>query len=86
MMIAGIRVRDEAILGLAWLLHDAGFEDTTETLVAALEEQRNVVALTIDDREAILRALDDPPHGLAELRSVLLEEQVWRVREGLVSP
>jgi hypothetical protein len=28
--------------------------------------------------------LDDPPAGeLAELRAVLLEEHVWRVREGL---
>jgi hypothetical protein len=43
-----------------------------------------VLALTIDDREAILRALDDPPDSLAELRGVLLREHEWRVREGLV--
>jgi len=34
-----------------------------------------VLALSIDDREHILRALDDPQtEGLAELRSVLLAE------------
>jgi len=43
-----------------------------------------VLALTIEDRERILRALDDPPTGLAELRGVLLVEHEWRVREGLV--
>jgi hypothetical protein len=30
------------------------------------------VALTIPEREKIIRALDDPPDGLAELRGVLL--------------
>ena len=43
-----------------------------------------MLALTIADREAILRALDDPSAGLAELRGVLLHEHEWRVREGLV--
>jgi hypothetical protein len=28
--------------------------------------------------------LDDPPHGLAELRAVLLAEHEARVRDGLV--
>jgi hypothetical protein len=42
-----------------------------------------VLALTIDDREAILRALGDPPDSLGELRGVLLREHKWRVREGL---
>jgi hypothetical protein len=42
------------------------------------------VALTIADREAILRVLEDCPDGLAELRGVLLGEHEWRRREGLV--
>jgi hypothetical protein len=42
------------------------------------------VALTILEREAIVWVLDDPPAGeLAALRGLLLEEHVWRVREGL---
>jgi hypothetical protein len=27
--------------------------------------------------------LDDPPSGLEELRAVLLQEHVWRQRDGL---
>jgi hypothetical protein len=41
-----------------------------------------VLALTITEREAIIRTLDDPPDGLAELRGVLLREHKWSVREG----
>ena len=48
-----------------------------------LRRERAVVALTIPDREAILRALDDPSDGLAELRGVLLREREWRKRVGL---
>ena len=35
-------------------------------------------------REAILRMLEDCPEELAELRATLLQEHVWRKREGLV--
>jgi hypothetical protein len=31
----------------------------------------------------IIRALEDPPAGLEELRGVLLSEFEWRRREGL---
>jgi hypothetical protein len=43
-----------------------------------------VFGLSIPERELIIRALDDPPAGLAELRAVLLRERVGRVRDGLV--
>ncbi len=44
-----------------------------------------VVALTIEDLERILWALDDVrTDALAELRGVLLSEHEWRGREGLV--
>ena len=52
--------------------------------MVALEAEQAMVALTIQDREAILRTLDDPPAGLAELRGVLLDEHQGRVRDGLV--
>jgi hypothetical protein len=46
-----------------------------------------VLALTIEDRERILLALDDVrADALAELRRVLLREHEWRVRESLVEP
>jgi hypothetical protein len=41
------------------------------------------VGLTIPDRQAILRVLEDCPESLAELRGVLLREHEWRMREGL---
>ena len=40
-------------------------------------------ALEVDEREAILRVLEDGPEEFAELRAVLLQEHVWRQREGL---
>ncbi len=42
-----------------------------------------VLGLSIAERETIIRALDDPPPGLEELRGVLLAEHVGRKREGL---
>jgi hypothetical protein len=59
--LAGVPVRDEDVLDLARLLHDAGCDDTAEVLVVALEAEQAIVALTIQDREAILRSLDDRP-------------------------
>ena len=49
----------------------------------ALANERPVVSLTIDEREMIIRSLDDPPESLDELSAVLLREHEWR-REGLV--
>ena len=65
--------------------HDAGFDDTAEALVVALEgKQALVVDLSIQDREGILSTLDDPQtDALAELRETLLLEHEWRVRVGL---
>ena len=82
MMLAGIPVRDQVVLELAGNLRDAGFDDVAERLEDAYAETK-VLALTIADREATLRTLDDPPAGLAELRGVLLLEHEWRKREGL---
>jgi hypothetical protein len=43
-----------------------------------------VLALTILERETIIRTLDDAPPWLEEFRAVLLREHVGRVRDGLV--
>jgi hypothetical protein len=54
-------------------------------LEKALRLGITIVALSVDDRERILRALDAPPSDfLAELRGVLIVEHEWRVDEGLV--
>jgi hypothetical protein len=58
-------------------------EPTAGTLEGALDAGPATVALTIEDRERILRAPEDCPDGLAELRGVLLREHAWRIREGL---
>jgi len=56
----------------------------SERLEPAYDRERNVLALTVADREAIIRALDDPPDLRAEHRGVLLAEHEGRLRPGLV--
>jgi hypothetical protein len=84
MQLAGIPVRDEDIFKLAGLLRDGDMEDVAHKLEHALLMETRILALTIVDRESILRALDEAnTDELAELRGVLLREHEWRVREGL---
>jgi len=78
-MLAGIPVSTDLVGKLARLVD----EPTATVLHRALEAEVVILALTIADRERILRALADPPAGLEELRAVLLKEQAWRTREGL---
>jgi uncharacterized protein (DUF1778 family) len=83
--LAGTPIRDEDVFKLAGLLRSSGFEDVAAKLTHALLIETKVLALTVVDRESILRALDEPPSdGLAELRDVLLAEHERRVRQGLV--
>ena len=72
MMLAGIRVADKDVLELARLLREVKFDEVAARLEGAWDAETKVVALTIEDRERILRALDDPPAGLAELERVSL--------------
>ena len=83
MMLAGFRVRDQDVLELARLLREAGFDVIAEKLENGYDRETKILALTITDREAILRTFDDPPDGLVEFRGVLLREHEWRVREVL---
>ena len=85
MLLAGLPVPDRLVLELAQCIRTEGLNDTAEILEHAYDEKRNMVALTISDREAILHALEYCPYGLSELRSVLLLEHEWRLAEGLVS-
>ncbi len=78
--VAGIPIRDELILELARLVDDEHLADRLET---ACGREVKVLALDIPERETIIRALEDPPAGLEELRGVLLREHEWRRREGL---
>ena len=81
MYLAGLRIPDEDVRELIKLVD----EPTRSFLEKALALNGEVVALTIEDRERILWALDDVrTEALAELRGVLLQEHEWRMREGLV--
>jgi len=82
--LAGISVREENAADLARLLLDAGFEETADVLLVALDAAQDLVALSPADREAMLQVLDDPPHGLTELRGVLLAKHESPVDDGLV--
>jgi hypothetical protein len=79
--LAGVPVTDDAVLELARLVDDDALADRLETAYGRLTK---VLALTIQERETIIRALDDAPPGLEELRAVLIREHVGRVRDGLV--
>jgi hypothetical protein len=79
MYLAGPRIPDEDVRELIRRVA----EPTRSLLQKSLALQTEVVALTIEDRERILWALDDVrTEALAELRGVLLQEQEWHVREG----
>ena len=81
MYLAALRIPDEDVRELITLVD----EPTQSFLEKALALDSEVVALTVEDRERILWALDDvPTDALAELRGVLLQEHEWRLREGLV--
>ena len=84
MQLAGVPVPDRDVLELARLLREAGFDDTAGRLEDTCDREAKVIALTIPEREQILRALDDPPDGLTELRGVLLDKHEGRLRQGLV--
>jgi hypothetical protein len=84
---AGLRpidLNDTLYHQLTLLLRAADEDVTAEILDRAANAGNEAVALTVDDRQRILAALDDLPEGLADLRAVLLNEDTWRVREGLV--
>ena len=84
MEIAGIAVDGLAVIELADRLLHAGHMDTAALLLIAHACGDERVGLNIDDREAVLAVLRDPPDGLYELRRALMFERVGRVRAGLV--
>jgi hypothetical protein len=81
MMLAGLKLPDDDVRELARLVD----EPTRSLIEKALGLGTIVLALTVEDRERILWAIDDVrTDALAELRSALLQEHEWRGREGLV--
>ena len=77
MHLAGIPLRDELVLEFR-LVDD----DPSAPLETAYGRMTKVLALTIPERETIIRALDDAPLGLEEFRAVLVREHPRTSRVG----
>jgi len=81
-ILAGVRVTREQTLELAAMLTRDGSDHTARLLLEATTHNQELVALSPEDREAILAVLDHPSGVLVELRSALFDELTWR-RSGL---
>jgi hypothetical protein len=77
-VLAGIPARREHV---AWIANELDNDPTARRLRDALERDVRILGLDVAERdEAIIRALDEPPAGLEELRATLLQEHTWRQR------
>ena len=85
MRLAGIDVDNDLVTVLVSLLRDDIYVNPADKLDVALAQDQPEVALSINDRNAILDVLDDPPTGLDVLHAVLLSEYTWRVQHGFES-
>jgi len=83
MRLGGVEVGGMLVAELVGMLRDECYDRVADTLQRALDRADADVGLTIHERTAVLDVLDDPPPGLAQLRSALLDDYVWRVRQGL---
>ena len=79
MYVAGLPIPGPDVLELARLVDGDPLADRLES---AYGRDVRVFGLDVRERELLLRTLDDPA-ALAELRAVLLQEHVGRVRDGL---
>jgi hypothetical protein len=78
-LLGGVNVDDRLIPELARIVP----RPLARKLQTASFYRSSVVGLTIDEREAILAALENPPDSLGDLRDELLREVQWRRRERL---
>ena len=84
-IVAGIRLSREESLELSSILTREGSDRPARLLLRALTSGQDFVALTTDDKEEIVAALDRRPTTLVELRRALFDELNWQ-REGLTPP
>jgi hypothetical protein len=64
-MLAGIPVPVDSVADLATIVRTAGADEVADRLEHALTDNVRILALSIDERETILDALDDPPTVLS---------------------
>ena len=84
MKIAGLDVDSADVPELAQHLRREGCGETGDGLEGALMAGVKRVGLTIEERDDVLRALQNCPDELTELRARLLQEHIGRQRDGLV--
>ena len=84
MQLAGLDLRRELILELVERLKAIGEVDAAAVLVIADATGEDRIGLTVDEREAILIALDKPSAELEPLRDVLIAERISLKRYGLL--
>ena len=78
MQLGGVAVEDRLIRDLAGLVQGP----IARKLESALLFRAKIVALTTDERAAILRALEDAPEELQSVREALLADERWRMPRG----
>ena len=76
MVLGGVEVEDRLVLELARIVPP----NLGRKLATAHALRSQVIALTTDEREAVLDALERPPESLGDLREALLAEVQWRSR------
>jgi len=77
-IVAGTRISRQQTLELAATLAREGSDHTARVLLDAITLARDFVALSADDREALLSVLHHPQDELVDLRTALFNELNWR--------
>jgi hypothetical protein len=79
MLVGGVPIDERLLRELARVVD----RKLAQRLDTALLYRAQVLGLTVAEREAILKALENPPPGLEELRDILLQDPRWRLSERL---
>jgi hypothetical protein len=80
MFLAGIPTRNELVRSVAKLVPDPAL---AEKLERAVDRDVSVLALTLDERRAILASLgEEAPAELGDLRAELERQLAWRRAAG----
>jgi len=78
-LVSGVAVDERLLRHLSEVVP----RELARRLDTALFYRAAVLGLTVDERKAILAALEKPPAGLEDLRTILLEDPAWRQCESI---
>ena len=79
MLVGGVPIEERLLRELTRVVD----RKLAQRLDTALLYRAKVLGLTVAEREAILKALENSPPGLEELRAILLQDPQWRLSERL---